>query len=47
MTKAEIGSTRRRVEARYLSQVCTPPLLPPIYLMPLLPPRQVLSHCNR
>jgi len=45
MTKAETGPARRRVEARYLAQVCPPPL-PLAYLMPLLPPRQVLAHCN-
>ena len=46
MTKSERGSARGRIEAPGLAQVRSPPSLPPAYLMPVLPPKHVLSHRN-
>lgn len=46
MTKSDLGSARGRVTAPGLAQVRSPPSLPPVYLIPVLPPKHVLSHRN-
>lgn len=46
MTKTARGSAGGRAEAPGLARVCPPPLLPPVFVMPLLPPKHVPSHRN-